>query len=140
MTGVDAPPPLPSLVQTRLTRIDKALERLTEDVNDVDAVHAPKAGKVVRRQLAAAWRGARYYITHAPPPPAEEARAGELRQGVRVRDLAPRVRAKVMQDDEGPVIADPVDDRDGRVRPVPQRHDHDDRAHRRRSRPRCSTP
>ena len=108
LTGVDAPPPLPSLVQTRLTRIDKALERLTEDVNDVDAVHAPKAGKVVRRQLAAAWRGARYYITHAPPPPAEEARAGELRQGVRVRDLAPRVRAKVMQDDEGPVIADPV--------------------------------
>ncbi len=108
MTGGDVPPPLPSLVQTRLTRIDNALERLTDDVNDVDAVHTAKAGKVVRRQLAAAWRGARYYITHAPPPPAEDARAGGPHQGLRVRELAPRVRAKITQDDEGPVIADPV--------------------------------
>jgi hypothetical protein len=106
--GGDVPPPLPSLVQSRLTRVDKALERLTEDVDNVDAVKTPKDGKVVRRQLAAAWRGARYYIIHAPAPPAEDARAGGLRRGVRVRDLSPRVRAKVAQDDEGPVIADPV--------------------------------
>ena len=108
-TGVDAPPPLPSLVQSRLTRLDGALERLTEDVNEVDGVHVGKAGKVVRRQLAAAWRGARYYITHAPAPPAEDARLRPARPGaVRVRDLAPKVRAKIAQDDEGPVIADPV--------------------------------
>jgi len=107
-TGVDAPPPLPSLVQTRLTRLDGAIERLTEDVNEVDGVHALKAGKVVRRQLTAAWRGARYYITHAPAPPAEDARAHKLRRGVRLRDLPPNVRRKVAQDDEGPVIADPV--------------------------------
>ena len=107
-TGVDAPPPLPSLVQTRLTRLDGAIERLTEDVNEVDGVHALKAGKVVRRQLTAAWRGARYYITHAPAPPAEDARAHKLRRGVRLRDLPPNVRRKVSQDDEGPVIADPV--------------------------------
>lgn len=108
-SGSDAPPPLPSLVQSRLTRLDGALERLTEDVNEFDGVHAVKAGKVVRRQLAAAWRGARYYITHAPAPPAEDARRRAARPGVvRLRDLAPKVRAKIAQDDAGPVIADPV--------------------------------
>ena len=108
MSGSDAPPPLPSLVQTRLTRVDNAIERLTDDVNDVDSVHAAKSGKVVRRQLAAAWRGARYYIVHAPPPPAEDASVHRLRGGVRLRDLPPAVRAKISQDDAGPVIADPV--------------------------------
>jgi len=107
MSGGDVPPPLPSLVQTRLTRVDNALERLTEDVNDVDAVHAPKAGKVVRRQLAAAWRGARYYVTHPPAPPADDARVHSARSGVRVRDLAPKVRAKIAGDGVV-VIADPV--------------------------------
>jgi hypothetical protein len=109
MSGGDVPPPLPSLVQTRLTRVDNALETLTEDVNEVDGVHAGKTAKVIRRQLAAAWRGARYYITHPPAaPPADDARAHVVRNGVRVRDLAPKVRAKITQDDEGPVIADPV--------------------------------
>lgn len=107
-SGTDAPPPLPSLVQTRLTRVEGALERLTDDVNEVDGVHAQKAGKTVRRQLAAAWRGARYYVVHAPAPPAEDARVGRARVGVRVRSLAPKVRAKITQDDAGPVIADPV--------------------------------
>jgi len=107
-TGVDAPPPLPSLVQTRLTRVEGALERLTEDVNEVDGAHAVKAGKTVRRQLAAAWRGARYYIVHAPPPPAEDARVAHDQGGVRLRDLAPTVRARISQDDEAPVVADPV--------------------------------
>src|SRR5215207_3381747 len=107
MSGGDVPPPLPSLVQTRLTRVDNALERLTEDVNDVDAVHAPKAGKVVRRQLAAAWRGARYYVTHPPAPPADDARVHSAHSGVRVRDLAPKVRAKIAGDGVV-VIADPV--------------------------------
>jgi hypothetical protein len=107
MSGGDVVPPLPSLVQTRLTRVDKALERLTEDVDDVD-VHVAKSSKTVRRQLWAAWRGARYYIAHPPAPPAEDAHAHRRRPGVRVRDLAPKVRAKITQDDEGPVIADPV--------------------------------
>jgi hypothetical protein len=107
-SGTDAPPPLPSLVQTRLTRVENALERLTEDVDEVDGVHAMKTAKVVRRQLAAAWRGAKYYIVHAPPPPAEDARRSSAKRGVRVRTLAPKVRAKITQDDAAPVIADPV--------------------------------
>jgi hypothetical protein len=107
-TGGDVPPPLPSLVQTRLTRVENALERLTEDVDEVNGVHALVTAKVVRRQLGAAWRGARYYITHAPPPPADDARVHSARAGVRVRDLAPKVRAKITQDEDAAVIADPV--------------------------------
>jgi hypothetical protein len=107
-SGGDVPPPLPSLVNTRLRRVERALDRLTDDVNDNDKVHAPKQSKVVRRQLWAAWRGARYYIVHAPPPPAEDASLHARRPGVRVHDLAPKARAKIAQDDAGPVIADPV--------------------------------
>jgi hypothetical protein len=107
MSGGDAPPLLPSLVQTRLTRVDNALEQLTEDVNELDGVHAAKSGKVVRRQLAAAWRGAKYYIVHAPPPPADDARVHAYR-GVRLRDLPPKVRAKLSGGAVGPAIADPV--------------------------------
>jgi hypothetical protein len=108
-SGGDPVPPLPSLVQTRLTRVENALERLTEDVDDVNGVHAMVTAKVVRRQLAAAWRGARYYITHPPAaPPADDARVHAAHNGVRVRDLAPKVRAKLTQDDEALTIADPV--------------------------------
>src|SRR3954454_21471134 len=64
--GSSAPPPLPSLVSTRIRRVERALDRLTDDVNDNDKAHAPKQSKIVRRQLWAAWRGARYYIRHAP--------------------------------------------------------------------------
>jgi hypothetical protein len=106
-SGGDVPPPLPSLVQTRLTRLDKALEVLTQDVNDGNAAHAAKSGKVVRRQLWAAWRGAKYYIIHAPPPPAA-ARVHKGRTGVRVRDLPPKVRAKISGGAVVPTIADPV--------------------------------
>jgi hypothetical protein len=107
-SGSPPPPPLPSLVSTRIRRVERALDRLTDDVNDNDKVHAPKQSKIVRRQLWAAWRGARYYVRHAPAPPAEDARLHARRAGVRVRDLAPKVRATIAQDDEGPVIADPV--------------------------------
>ena len=32
-----------------------------------------RTGKVIRRQLAAAWRGATYYVKNAPPPAGEDA-------------------------------------------------------------------
>jgi hypothetical protein len=94
-------------VNTRLKRLDKALEGLTDDINDANSAQAAKGAKVVRRQLAAAWRGARYYIKNAPPPPAEDARKHRARRGVRRSDLAPSVRAKLSQDG-ALVIADPV--------------------------------
>jgi hypothetical protein len=81
--GSDATPIIPSLIQTRLTRVDNAIGRLTDYVDDGDTAGVDRTGKVIRRQLAAAWRGAVYYVKNPPPPVAEDA-----------------------QDDGGPVVAD----------------------------------
>ena len=93
--GEDAPPIVPSLVQTRITRAENALERLTEKVDDGDSAGVVRVSKVIRRQTAAAWRGAKYYLRTAPPPVSEDlAKVNSTK-----RNLA--------QDDAtGPVIAD----------------------------------
>jgi hypothetical protein len=76
---------MPSLIQTRLTRIDNAVGRLTDYVDDNDTAGVDRTGKVIRRQLSAAWRGAVYYIKNPPPPVAEDAQ----------------------ESDDAPVVADP---------------------------------
>jgi len=98
--GSDVPPPLPALVRTRVRRTENALDRLTKHVDNGDATKAAATAKVIRRQLSAAWRGTKYYIKNAPPPVAGDSR-------VRVKDLAPRVRARVSgSGGGGPAIAD----------------------------------
>jgi hypothetical protein len=87
--GGDAPPIIPSLIQTRITRVNNAIDRLTDYVDDNDVAGADRTGKVIRRQLAAAWRGAVYYIKNPPPPVGDDA----------------RVHARASQDD-APVVAD----------------------------------
>jgi len=64
----------PSIVQVRIGRTERALERATERIeNGQPVADSASTLKVVRRQLAAAWRGAKYVIRTTPPPPAEEA-------------------------------------------------------------------
>src|SRR3954451_235731 len=80
--GGDAPAIIPSLVQTRITRTENALGRLTTYVDDGDTAGVTRTGKVIRRQLAAAWRGAVSYIKTPPPPVGDDAaaaRASSLR-------------------------------------------------------------
>jgi hypothetical protein len=77
---------IPSIVQTRTTRVDNALGRLTDYVDDGDTAGVDRTGKVIRRQLAAAWRGAVYYIKNPPPPVADDAQEA----------------------DDAPTVADPV--------------------------------
>jgi hypothetical protein len=84
-------PIIPSLIQTRITRVNNAIDRLTDYVDDNDVAGVDRTGKVIRRQLAAAWRGAVYYIKNPPPPVGDDARV--------------HARASVL-DDDGPVIAD----------------------------------
>jgi hypothetical protein len=76
---------MPSLIQTRLTRIDNAVGRLTDYVDDNDTAGVDRTGKVIRRQLSAAMRGAIYYIKNPPPPVADDAQ----------------------ESDDAPVVADP---------------------------------
>ena len=70
----------PSIVQTRVGRTERALERATKRMENGQPADAAVTLKVVRRQMAAAWRGAKYVIrtTPAPPPPEDfaSARAG----------------------------------------------------------------
>jgi hypothetical protein len=63
----------PSIVRVRLARTERALDRATEKFENGTPADAASPLKVVRRQMAAAWRGAKYVIrTTPPPPPAED--------------------------------------------------------------------
>jgi hypothetical protein len=65
----------PSLVKTRVGRAKRALRRAITKVENGQATLAVPTFKVVRRQMGAAWRGAKYVIrTTPPPPPADDAR------------------------------------------------------------------
>src|SRR3954453_14210574 len=85
-SGGDVAPIVPSIVQTRTTRVNNAAERLTNYVDDNDTAGVDRTGKVIRRQLSAAWRGAVWYVKNPPPPVAEDS----------------------VLDDDGPTVADPV--------------------------------
>ena len=108
--GGDAPAIVPSIIQTRITRTENALDRLTQAVDDNDAAGVTRTGKTIRRQMAAAWRGAVYYLKNPPAPPVEDmARAGGAKSRAQVRAVAKhhKARARAADDPTGPVIADP---------------------------------
>jgi hypothetical protein len=87
----------PSIVQVRINRTRRALERATRRYENGSPLDAVSTFKVVRRQLAAAWRGAKYVIRTTPPPVPPE-------------DLARvRVRARASGDPVGPTYATPPD-------------------------------
>jgi hypothetical protein len=73
----DAAVVIPSLINTRTKRVDNALGRLTDYVDDGDTAGVDRTGKVIRRQLAAAWRGAVYYVKNPPPPVADDAQESD---------------------------------------------------------------
>ena len=91
--GEDDPPTVPSLIQTRIDRAENALERLTQKVDDQDSAGVVRVSKVIRRQTAAAWRGAKYYLRTAPPPLAEDAafKASKNRSFMQDEPVAPVV-------------------------------------------------
>jgi hypothetical protein len=62
----------PSLVETRVDRTRRALDRASRKMENNQIAKAATAFKVVRRQMAASWRGAKYVIRTTPPPPATE--------------------------------------------------------------------
>jgi hypothetical protein len=87
----------PSLVKTRVARAHRALDRAGRKIDNGQGTLAAAALKVVRRQSAAAWRGAKYIIrTTPPPPPADDAL---YRPGAHASGGAP----------VGPTLAAPAD-------------------------------
>ena len=89
-------PMYPSLVKTRVGRAKRALGRATRAIENANEVKAASAFKVVRRQSAAAWRGAKYVIRTTPPPPVVD---DAFRPHARKAGGAP----------VGPVLASPAD-------------------------------
>jgi hypothetical protein len=83
----------PSIVQVRVDRTERALRRATKAIDNGNQTKAAATLKVVRRQMSAAWRGAKYVIRTTPPPPAAEA----------------RVHAHVSGGAVGPAFASPAD-------------------------------
>jgi hypothetical protein len=78
--GSDAPPVIPSIVRVRIERGTKALEHAGDYVDRDLPDRAVASLLNARRNMYAAWRGARYVIEHPPPaPPAEDARASSPR-------------------------------------------------------------
>jgi hypothetical protein len=71
----------PSIVQVRIGRTERALERATQKIENGKVDKAATTLKVVRRQLSSAWRGAKYVIRTAPPPPADDARVKARKAG-----------------------------------------------------------
>jgi hypothetical protein len=67
----------PSIVNVRVGRTNRALRRaVNETESDSPSAAVQVASlKIVRRQMAAAWRGAKYIIRTTPPPVADDARA-----------------------------------------------------------------
>jgi hypothetical protein len=96
--GGDVVTPIyPSLVQTRVDRAERALRHATKRMENNKLDKAAASFKVVRRQMAAAWRGAKYVIRTTPPPPATE-------------DRVPLVRARASGGAPvGPTLASPAD-------------------------------
>jgi hypothetical protein len=62
----------PSIVRIRVSRTERALDRATRKMENGKVAEAAVTFKVIRRQMAAAWRGAKYVIRSTPPPPAAE--------------------------------------------------------------------
>jgi hypothetical protein len=73
--GAPAELTYPSILQVRVDRTERAIERATKQIEKGKLDDATLNLKVVRRQLAAAWRGARYLVRTAPPPVAQDSRA-----------------------------------------------------------------
>jgi hypothetical protein len=90
--GAVSAPVYPALVGTRMDRTQKALDRAVNYADDGQSTQAISALYSARLQVKLAWKAAKYYIQHAPPPPpAGKARVG--RTSIPVVGRRARVRA-----------------------------------------------
>src|SRR3954453_941151 len=87
------PPIYPGLVNTRLIRTQKALDRMVDYADDGEPAKAISSLYTARLQLKLAWRAAKYQIQNAaPPPPPDLRRRGRIPVRVRHHHKARKVR------------------------------------------------
>lgn len=118
----DPVPQNPAVVGVPIARTARALDNAAQAIDRGRGATAAGPLRASRRYLIRSYRGARYLITNAPPPPAEDARVSPRRfrvSSLRFRRLARRVvraarqnkqtgwiRAQASGDPVGPLFAD----------------------------------
>lgn len=85
--GSDAVVLLPSIVRVRIVRGTKALDRAGDYVDRDMPDKAVASLLNARRNMYAAWRGAKYVIEHAPPPPPAEGGPAARASGIGPSDI-----------------------------------------------------
>jgi hypothetical protein len=102
--GSDAAPPVyPGLVNTRLVRTQKALDRAVDYADDGATDKAVSALYTARLQVKLAWRAGKYAIEHAPPA----APGDDLLQRLRARAHRARTHRIVRVRVRASAVADP---------------------------------
>jgi hypothetical protein len=103
--GSSGPPPaLPGLVNNRLVRVEKALDRAVDYADDGNSAKAASSLYVARLQVKLAWRGARYVIENTVDPPVGDLGAvrrntlSSRRSARRLRKARVRARASATAD------------------------------------------
>src|SRR4051812_35031407 len=87
--GGGAPPLTPSIVGTPIVRTERSLTKAGDRIDDGNGAKAVGPLRASRRYLIRSYKGAKYLIANAPPPPAEDASASAAtfrrlaRRGVR---------------------------------------------------------
>jgi hypothetical protein len=82
--GSGAPPPLPSAVRVRVTRGQKALDKVGEYVDKGVPAKAIASLQGARANMYAAWRVAKWGIVNNPPPPPAAGKAAAHSSGAPV--------------------------------------------------------
>ena len=113
--GGDAAPLNPSIVGIPIMRTQKALDKAADAVDAGNGARAVGPLRASRRYLIRSYKGAKFLIANAPPPPADDARVsarGFRRMAKRFIRAARRgrqtswIKAQASGDAAGPVFAD----------------------------------
>ena len=114
--GGDAPPLSPAVVGVPISRTAESLDKAADAIDEGKGATAAGPLRASRRNLIRSYKGAKYLIANAPPPPAEDARAATRKfrklarraiRSARAGNQSGWINAQASQDDAvGPVFAD----------------------------------
>src|SRR4051794_31932697 len=77
--GGDAPPLNPSVVNVPILRTETAIDNAADAIDGGQGATAAGPLRASRRYLIRSYKGAKYLIANAPPPPADDASASTRR-------------------------------------------------------------